>query len=253
MITPEESTVQINRYFRALQQKMEETITGQQVQMEAAARLFTETVVRGNSIYITGCSHSSIIAQETYYRAGGFLLMNPIFLPGMTMETFPPTRTSKYERISGIAEAVLSETKLRAGDALVIVSISGRNTVPIEMAQWAKARDIAVVALTSVAYSLDVNSRHDSGLRLFELADIVLDVTCERGDAILAIEGLPEKVGPTSSVTGIAIMHAVISQAIDNLIRRGLAAPVFLSANLDGADDHNRRLQDMYREQIHYR
>lgn len=178
--------------------------------------------------------------------------MNPIFLPGMTLETFPPTRTSKYERISGIAEAVLSETKLQAGDTIVIVSISGRNTVPIEMAQWAKAHGVNVVALTSLAYSQEVDSRHDSGKRLFELADIVLDVMCERGDAVLEIDGLPEKVGPTSSVTGIAIMHAVIAQTLELLIQRGLSAPVFISANIDGADEFNRQLLEQYKAQIHY-
>ncbi|GGD77237.1 SIS domain-containing protein [Paenibacillus nasutitermitis] len=242
----------IDRYFHEIKEMLGKIMKEQKPSMLATSELFTDTVERGNSIYITGCSHSSIIAQETFYRAGGFLLMNPIFLPGMTLETFPPTRTSKYERISGIAEAVLSETKLCAGDTLVIVSISGRNTVPIEMAQWAKARGIKVVALTSVEYSENVDSRHNSGLRLFELADIVLDVMCERGDAVLEIDGLAEKTGPTSSVTGITIMHAVISQTLENLIRLGITPPVFLSANLDGADELNLQSLEKYKHQIHY-
>jgi len=248
----EVALTQIDRYITAVTELLQKILKEQHAPMQEAARLFADTVDKGNSIYITGCSHSSIIAQETFYRAGGFLLMNPIFLPGMTLETFPPTITSKYERISGIAEAVLSESGAGPGDAMVIVSISGRNTVPIEMAQWAKARGAKVVALTSVEYSGSVDSRHDSGKRLYELADIVLDVMCEPGDAVLAIAGLEGKTGPTSSVTGIAIMHAVISQTVELLIGRGIQPPVFRSANLDGADEYNRKLLERYKDQIHY-
>jgi uncharacterized phosphosugar-binding protein len=245
--------VQIKRYFQAVRDVLDKVQETQKEAMSQTARLLADTVESGNSIYITGCSHSSIFAQEVFYRAGGFMLMNPIFLPGMTLEVFPPTRTSKIERITGIAEAVLSETPIRQGDVLIIASIAGRNAVPIELALWANAHDVKVVALTSMNYSGHVESRHSSGKRLFELADIILDVFCEKGDAALAIEGLPVKTAPTSTVAGITIMHAVISQTIENLIERGITPPVFLSGNLDGADEQNKQLLERHRSQIHYR
>jgi uncharacterized phosphosugar-binding protein len=244
--------VQIDRYFGAVTQALEEVLLMQKAEMERVARLFADTVKNGGTIFITGCSHSSIFAQEVFYRAGGFMLMNPIFLPGMTLETPPSTRTSKFERISGIAEAVLSETPIRENDILIIASISGRNDVPVEMGLWAREHGVKVVVLTSKVYSESVQSRHKSGKRLFELADYLLDVLSPAGDAVLAIEGLPVKTAPTSTVVGVTMLHAVISQAIQYLIEYGIDPPVFLSANVDGADERNKTLLEQYRSRIHY-
>ncbi|MED5016171.1 SIS domain-containing protein [Paenibacillus chibensis] len=244
--------LQIERYFQAVTDNLDQVLHGQRRVMQQTSHVLADTVEQGGSIYITGCSHSSLFAQEVFYRAGGFILMNPIFLPGMTLETFPSTRTTKFERISGLAEAVLSETPLKKGDVLIIASISGRNTVPIELALWAKSQEVKVIALTSMTYSADVVSRHSSGKRLFELADLILDVMGEKGDAALSIDGLQVKTAPLSTVTGITMMHAVISQTIELLIQRGLTPPVFLSANLEGGDEHNKKLLEEYRHQIHY-
>ena len=244
--------MQIERYFNAIREILTNIQNTQSDAMEQAASLISDTILRERTIYITGCSHSSIFAQEAFYRAGGLMLINPVFLPGMNLDVPPATRTTSFERISGIAEAVLSGTKIREGDVLIIASISGRNTVPVEMALWAREHGIKVIALTSVSYSESAQSRHSSGKRLFELADIVLDVMCPVGDAVLEIEGLPEKTAPASTATGVTMLHAVISQAIENLVKAGVTPPVFLSANLDGGDSHNRRMLEKYREQIHY-
>lgn len=244
--------MQIDRYINIVLDIIDKIQNEQKGAMIQVSELFSDTIQGGNTIYITGCSHSSIFAQEVFYRAGGLMLMNPIFLPGMTLETFPPTRTSKVERISGIAEAVLSETPMSAGDVLVIASIAGRNAVPIELALWAKEKGVKVVALTSMDYSSSVSSRHASGKLLYQLSDYVLDVMCEKGDAALEIKGLPVKTAPTSTVTGIIIMHSIISQAIENLIEKGITPPIFLSGNLDGGDEHNKRMLKKYEERITY-
>lgn len=231
---------------------MNEVLNTQKQEMVRVAKLFAETIREGRTIYITGCSHSSIFAQEAFYRAGGLMLMNPIFIPGMTLETPPVTRTTKFERISGIAGAVLSETAIRERDVLVIASISGRNDVPVEMALWARERQIHVVALTSTLYSSSVPSRHSSGKRLYELADYLLDVRSPVGDAILDIEGLPVKTAPSSTVIGVTMLHGVISQTIAYLLEAKITPPVFLSGNLDGADEQNQRLLNEYKDRITY-
>ena len=244
--------MQIDRYFSSIKDILANIQENQIEAMEAVSKLFTETIANGNTIFITGCSHSSIFAQEVFYRAGGLMLINPIFLPGMTLDTIPITQTTRYENISGIGTAVLSESKLRKGDTLVIASISGRNIVPVEMALWAKENGINTVSLTSINYSKAVQSRHSSGKRLFEATDFVLDVMCPKGDAVLEIDGLPEKTAPASTISGIAILHAIISETISKLIALGITPPVYLSANLDGGDEHNRRMLEKYRQQIHY-
>ncbi|MDG0792369.1 sugar isomerase domain-containing protein [Cohnella ginsengisoli] len=180
------------------------------------------------------------------------MLINPIFLPGMTLDVRPVTLTSRYERISGIAEAVLSDSPIESGDVLIVASVSGRNDVPVEMALWARERGISVIALTSMAYSQAVASRHASGHRLYEIADFVLDLMCPEGDAVLELAGLPVKTGAISTVTGITIMHAVISETLRLLVERGMTPPVFMSGNRDGGDAYNQALLAQYRTQIHY-
>jgi uncharacterized phosphosugar-binding protein len=244
--------MQIERYFDAIREILTNIQVTQKKSMEQAALLLSGTILKGGTIYITGCSHSSIFAQEAFYRAGGLMLINPVFLPGMNLDVPPVTRTTKFERISGIAEAVLSETGIKENDVLIIASISGRNTVPIEMALWAREHNIAVIALTSVNYSKSTQSRHSSGTHLYELADSVLDVMCPAGDAVLEIEGLPEKTAPASTAAGVTMLHAVISQTIENLIEAGITPPIFVSANLDGGDRHNQSMMEKYRKQIHY-
>lgn len=244
--------MQIERYFSSISSILEDIQKNQMGAMNVAAKLFTETIASGNTIFITGCSHSSIFAQEVFYRAGGLMLLNPIFLPGMTVDTTPITQTTRYENISGIGTAILSESKIRKGDTLVIASISGRNTVPIEMALWCKDKGVKSVALTSLAYSKAVQSRHSSGKNLYEITDFILDVMCPKGDAVLEIEGLPEKTAPASTIAGIAMLHAIISETIENLIALGITPPVYMSANLDGGDEHNRSMLKKYKDQIHY-
>jgi uncharacterized phosphosugar-binding protein len=244
--------MQIEKYFEAIKDILQDILSNEKQVMESVSELFAETIANGHTIFISGCSHSSIFAQEVFYRAGGFMLMNPLFLPGMTLDVRPITLTTKYENVSGIAKAVLSESKMRAGDTLVIASISGRNTVPVEMALCARENGVHTVALTSLDYSRDVESRHSSGKKLYELVDYILDVKCPKGDAILEIEGLPEKTAPASTISGITMMHAIISETIEKLIKRGIKPPVFLSANLDGGREHNEAMLKQYKDQIHY-
>jgi len=244
--------MQVERYFAAVRDALDEVLNTQKQAMEQVAELLADTVKRGGVIYIAGCSHSSIFAQEVFYRAGGFMLVNPIFLPGMTLETPPVSRTSKFERISGIAEAVLSETPIGKNDVLIIASVSGRNDVPVEMAQWAREHGVKVAALTSTLYSQNVRSRHKSGKRLFELADYILDMRTPFGDAVLDIEGLPVKTAATSTVVGVTMLHAVISETIQKLLDSGITPPVFMSGNLDGADEHNQRILKQYKDKITY-
>jgi uncharacterized phosphosugar-binding protein len=97
-----------------------------------------------------------------------------------------------------------------------------------------------------------VASRHSSGKRLHEVADLVLDNCGEPGDAVVDVPGLNQRTGPTSDVVGAAILHSVVAQVIENLIDQGLTPPVFVSANLDGGDAHNQRILEEYGDRIHY-
>lgn len=218
----------------------------------SVARLMADTIESKRNIFVFGCSHAGILAQEVFYRTGGLAVINPIFFSGFSLDTKPITMTSALERISGLGITILKQNHVQKGDLLIIHSVSGRNHVPVEMATEAKKMGINTVCLTNLDYSRNVTSRHPSGKRLFEVCDIVIDNCGEVGDAAISLQGLPEKIGPTSTAVGVALINAIIIEAVENLIERGIVPPVFMSANLDGGDAHNERIFAEYKENIFY-
>lgn len=230
-------------------QKVQES---QREPMLRAATAISEAIVGGHGVFIFGCSHAAILAAEVFYRAGGLALINPIFAPGLTPDVRPITRTTEIERMEGYGRVILNTSPVKPGDVLVVHSVSGRNGVPVEMAIEAKALGVTVIALTSVEYAKSVSSRHSSGLRLHEVAHIVLDNCGLPGDAVVDVPGLGQRTGPTSDLVGAAILHSVVAQVIGNLIAEGLTPPVFVSANLEGGDEHNERILAEYGDRIHY-
>jgi uncharacterized phosphosugar-binding protein len=208
--------------------------------IETAAQRIAETILADRMIYVFGASHAGILAQELFYRAGGLVPVNPILPPGLTTDVRPVTLTSRLERLPGLAAELLAEIPLRAGDTLIVHSVSGRNAVAVEFAEGARERGVFVIALTSLAYSRSVSPRRAGMRRLYEVADLVLDDLAPPGDAVVEIPGLAQRVSPVSTVTGAAILHTVMARAVEILAARNGDAPVFVSANLDGGDERNR-------------
>jgi uncharacterized phosphosugar-binding protein len=221
--------------------------------VQAGARLMADAVQNGGNIFAFGCTHSSLPIQDLVYRAGGLMLVNPIFGPGIAaMDTRPATLSSELEKIPGYAKALIDNTPLKAGDVLIVVSVSGRNAVPVEMAQLAQERGVKVIGLTSRAYTEGVSSRHPSGKKMYEFADVVLDNKADKGDAVLEVQGMPQKFCPASGVTSIAILHGLVAATIEELLKRGITPPVFLAANVDGGKEYNARLLEQYKDRIFY-
>jgi len=240
------------RYFGKLVELLKELEETQMENINNAAGLISDAIKEGKSIFVFGCSHSAILTEEVLYRAGGLMLINPIFGPGLTLDIKPVTLTSQMERLEGYGKTLLDFSPVSADDVLIVISNSGRNAVPVEMAMEAKNRGIKVIALTSLAYSQSVSSRHSSGKRLFELADVVLDNCCPTADAILEVEGLRERIGPGSTIAGAALMNAIMIKVVENLMKLNIEPPIYVSANLEGGEEHNRRLLGLYKSQIHY-
>lgn len=239
-------------YFEAVRRVLDEVERTQEQAIRRAAEIVAQAIASGRMVYVFGASHASIPAQEMFYRAGGLVPINPILPPGLTTDVRPITRTTHIERMPGYAEVILKDVPLQAGDVLIVISVSGRNTVPVEMAEEAKARGAVVIAVTSVAYSRTVASRAPSGRLLYQTADLVLDLCGEPGDAAVQIPGLAQRVGPTSTAAAVAILNAVVVEAVRQLRDMGIEPPVFLSANLDGADAHNAELIRRYRDRLTY-
>ena len=239
-------------YLEAASETLARLRETQMAQIEAAAKLLADTIAGGHTIFAFGATHSFALAAELVYRSGGLMLVNPIYPYGMDLSVRPLPQTSQTERLPELGRVLLEGSPAQAGDALLIASVSGRNAVAIDMALAARELGLKTIAVTSVEYSRSVTSRHPSGQRLLELCDIVVDNCAPAGDSVVEVPGLRQKMGPLSTVLGCAAVNAIICQTVADLLARGVEAPVFLSANLDGADEHNARLLEQFRSRIFY-
>lgn len=233
------------KYLQYVAEILQKTIDTQEEALAQAAELVCESCLANGRFYVFGSGHSHMIAEELYLRAGGLAYVKAILPPELMLHEMP-NKSTWLERLSGYAEAMLKLHKVDAKDTILIVSNSGRNMVPVEMALGAKKIGAKVIAMTSLAHSTQTSSRHPSGKKLYELADVVLDNGAKKGDASFWIEGLNTPTGPTSNAIGIAMAQALIASVIDKLVKKGHQPPVFQSSNVDGADAYNEALFDTY-------
>ena len=208
--------------------------------LPAAARIVADTLARDGIVHVFGSGHSQLLALETAWRAGGLAAVEVILDPGQ----------GRAETLEGYAATLLRDYLLQPPDCLIVISNSGRNASPIEMAQLGRAAGLPVIALTALDFSRGVTSRHSSGKHLYDLADAVLDTCGEAGDAAVRIAGAPAATGPTSTVIGAALLNAMFVEAIAELVRRGVEPPIFVSQNVDDFAAHNDALRARYRGRV---
>ncbi|WP_069815991.1 SIS domain-containing protein [Streptomyces sp. TP-A0874] len=221
--------------------------------IEAAGELIAETVADGGRLFAFGAGHSALPAQDVVYRAGGLALMNLLAVPGLVgVDVRPATLGSALERVSGLAAAALENSPARAGDLLVIISLSGRNALPVEMAQHARALGLRTIAVTSVRYARETESRHPSDTFLADHCDTVVDNKIAVGDAELTAPGVDAPFGPASTVVTSAVMQAITASAAGRLLDRGITPPLLRSGNVDGGHAWNERLMAEHTERIFY-
>ncbi|MFC6347665.1 sugar isomerase domain-containing protein [Vagococcus carniphilus] len=221
--------------------------------MNQVIELLTTANLEKQSIFIFGASHAGILMEEMYYRAGGMMTINPIFGKELMLDRSPITFTSQMERLEGYGVALAKTVDFKENDVLILHSVSGRNPIIIDMALEARKKGVKIVALTNVTYSKSVTSRHSSGKCLYEVADIVIDNHGDIGDATCDIQGIEQKVGPTSTVIGSMILNSIMVETCQKLVESGMTyPPIFYSANLDGGDKLNQELYEQYKDSIHY-
>lgn len=241
------------QYFSEIRRLLGEVEAKESESMEKAVAALTKAVLGKRAIYVFGASHAGILTQEMFYRAGGLVVINPIFGSEVMLDTAPITHTSRMERLVGYGTLLAQKTPMQEGDVLIVHSVSGRNPVTVEVAMEAKKRNAIVICITNLTYSKSVTSRHPSGKNLYEVSDIVIDNHGEKGDACVAVKGIEQKVSPTSTVIGASILNSIVAATAQALVDAGLQTPpIFYSANVDGGDELNRKIYEEYKENIHY-
>lgn len=239
-----------DRYYAAARGQWEAVYTTQRAAIEQAAAWLGEALAGDRWLYAFGTGHSHMLAEEIFYRAGGLAHAAPI-LDELLMLHKEAIEATHLERRAGYAAGLLAHYPVARGDLLIVASNSGRNAVPIELALLGRERGMKVVVITNLAHTRAWPSRHASGKRLADVGDLVIDNCGVHGDACLDLPGMPSAVGPTSSITGMFIINAIIVQGIENALARGIAPEIFISSNSNG-DDHNDRLLQKYRSRIRH-
>lgn len=207
------------------------------------------SIFNGGLLYFFGTGHSHMICEEPFYRAGGLASIYPILESDLMLHE-GASKSSSYERIEGLGNIVIAHSGVGEGDVLFLISNSGRNCAVIDAALEGKKRGAVTVAVTSIKHTSQVSSRHSNGLKLHEVCDYVLDNGGAVGDASVQLDGLLQKIGPTSSVLDITLINLIMVNTVERLLERGMVPPIFTSANTDNGDDANKAILEEYKSRV---
>lgn len=204
-----------------------------------------KTIIEDRIIHTFGTGHSHIIGLELFIRAGGLANVNA-FLDSIVMTSEGARRSAEIERISGVSKVLWDQYKIDKEDLFIIISNSGRNAMPIEMAEHAKANGNKVIAITSIEQSKKYPVRIKGQKKLYEIADLVIDNCVPPGDGMLQIGG--ELTGAASTIAGCFIVNLMATEAMKIAAQEGVKLPVYYSQNIDGFD--NETLYERYKDRI---
>jgi uncharacterized phosphosugar-binding protein len=231
-------------------------VTAQLPAVRRAADWFAQTILAGRMVHLFGSGHSRIMVEEMWPRYGSFPGFNPIV--ELSLSYHHPVvgangqRQAMFlENVSGLAERILRNFDLAPADSAFVISSSGCNVVPVEAAQEFRRRGVRVVALVSLAHSRASRSRHPAGLKLPDVADLVLDTGAPAGDALVTVPGLDTPVAPGSTVGGCVVVNAVKAEVAARLTAAGRPPTVLTAAAVVGGERSVELFEAAYDEHAH--
>lgn len=222
--------------------RIEET---QSENIEKASAYIKKNIDDGGILHAFSTGHSHMLVEEIYYRAGGLVPINPIFDPALMLHE-GVLKSTNLERLPGYAKVIFDNYETKADEPIIIISNSGINPVPIEMGMLAKEKSMKVIALTSASVSQKATSRHESGLKLMDTADIVIDNCIEGSDASIYIEETGHRIAAVSTIAGAYILERLVISVANRFLEEGKTPPIFMSANVKGGYEFNEDLLKRY-------
>ncbi|WP_305842674.1 sugar isomerase domain-containing protein [Photobacterium leiognathi] len=224
----------MSEYVNCLLPKLTSLVEKNQKVLAEATELFAQAIVKDKMIQVIGTGHSHMIGLEGFIRAGGLGNINAI-LDSVLLTNDGALRGSAMEKLPGLAEVIWNDQNISPNDVVMVISNSGRNALPIEFAQIAKSKGHSVIAITSVEQSSKYPSRHHLGLKLMDIADIVIDNLVPSGDGLCNVNG--KVTGAFSSIAGMMIMNMLVVESQKEALKQGVTPLIFSSQNIDGFDN----------------
>lgn len=231
---------EINRLLKEVDEK-------ENTNIKKAARLIFDSMIKKQVLHVFATGHSHMFAEELFYRAGGLIQVNPILEPFL-MQHEGAVSSTKYERLEGIAKIIYEGLDLKEGEVFIIVSNSGINAVPIEMAKIVKENNHPLIVLTSKDASKVLPPRVQDKSHLYDYGDIVIDNHAPIGDSIINTKY--GNIGSVSSIVGSYIAQKLVIEIVDLYEKNNLVPSIYQSANVKGGDEHNRQAYEEYKKRI---
>jgi len=235
-------------YLRKIYDITEDVLFTQGRQIDTAAQWMADTIERRQVVHLFGSGHSHMIAEEVFHRAGSLIPLNPMLDPNLTL--FGMVNATLLERTPGYGKVIVGTHDIREGEVVIVASNSGVNPVPIEVVLESKKIGARSVAITSDEYYRDAPSRHESGKRLANVADLTIDTRVPKGDALVPIPGVEIPAGGASTVIGVTIINALVVETAAQLQQRGIKPPLIPTMNLPGGDAEMEALIEQWGERL---
>lgn len=222
--------------------------------IERAAQICCDTIVQDGLVFCWGGGHSRMSVEEMFPRIGSYPGFYPMVELALTFYTTfigadGMAQSFFLERQEKYAEAIISNYEFGPHDSMICFSSTGINGLVIEMALQAKSRGLPVIAISSLEHSRSTISRHSSGKKLTEVADVVIDNCTPAGDAVIKLEGLKYNVSSTSTIGAVAVVNALKARTAELMLARGVQPVVLTSPHFaDHPQEAEEQLQRVYRE-----
>ena len=226
----------VDEYLEAIIDLLRQIESEEAEAMTRAADLVADVICRDGLVHVFGCGHSHLAALDTFYRAGGLACVSPLLDEDLMLHD-GAAKSSRMEKMSGIASEAFRRQGVKAGDVVVVISASGKNAAPVEMLRAAKASGVTTVAISSSAYRAH-------GAVLLDEADVPIDCKVPYGDAVIDVGAA--KMGGLSTYASLFILNSVLIEGAKRAEARGVTPPVYVSGNVEGGTARNVALEERF-------
>ena len=226
----------MSEYLKNIIQNLESIENKEEDKIKQVSRLVADVIKNDGLIHIFGCGHSHLPGLDAFYRAGGLANVSPLLDTDLMLHN-GAAKSSRMEKMGGIAPEVFRRYNIDKNDIIFVLSASGKNQVPVEMAQEAKKAGITTIGICSSEY-------FEKGGRLHECVDIAIDCKVPYGDASVAVGDV--MMGGLSTYAACFILNSCLINGSKIALNEGTVPPVFKSGNIDGGKDYNIHLEERY-------